>query len=190
MAGLFALAIVAAIGPSSYWAPPSFAMGNCQGNNGNGGGNMCPPSGTGGSATATASIFTTVITVISITLVDDMHFGDVAVGNSSGTLTMAPNGAMSATGSAIHISGQQPARFEVGGESSRGYILTLPGSSVIAEPGGAQMVVDGFTTDQPLTGALDAAGMLTLQVGGTLNMNANQQTGTYTGTFDVSVSYN
>ena len=36
---------------------------------------------------------------------------------------------------------------------------------------------------------LDASGSFDLYVGGRLNVNANQQVGTYSGTFDVTVLY-
>jgi hypothetical protein len=52
------------------------------------------------------------------------------------------------------------------------------------------MEVDQFTSLPSETGRLDNGGRQTLFVGGTLNVNANQLYGDYTGILNVTVEYN
>ncbi len=55
--------------------------------------------------------------------------------------------------------------------------------------GGNTMTVDTFTDDTPMNPNL-SAGDDTFSVGATLNVGATQASGTYSGTFDVTVIYN
>jgi hypothetical protein len=52
------------------------------------------------------------------------------------------------------------------------------------------MAVDNFVSSLGATSALDAQGESALKVGATLNVDANQPVGLYTGAFDVTVAYN
>ena len=53
------------------------------------------------------------------------------------------------------------------------------------------MTVDNFVSSPDDTNPVTLGGAATvLRVGATLNVAANQVSGTYTGTFDVSVNYN
>jgi hypothetical protein len=52
------------------------------------------------------------------------------------------------------------------------------------------MQVDNFVSSLGATAALDAQGAQALKVGATLNVDANQAVGLYTGSFDVTVAYN
>jgi Domain of unknown function (DUF4402) len=55
--------------------------------------------------------------------------------------------------------------------------------------GGATMNVTGLTLNGPVTRFLNAAGVLDLRVGGTLAVGANQLSGSYSGTFQIIVTY-
>jgi len=87
------------------------------------------------------------------------------------------------------------AHYNVSGASGYLYSITLPSGTVqIKNPGNTTMDLDTFTaltTTQPGTnGKLDATGKDTFVVGATLKVQNGQAIGTYTGSFDVIVTYN
>jgi hypothetical protein len=144
------------------------------------------------SETATASA--TIVGPISLTLVDDMNFGNVAVGASGGTVIMTPAGVRSTTGGVTlpAITGTvAAAEFTVAGADGYTYAITLPVGATTITSGANTMTVGTWTSTPAATGTL-TGGSETLTVGATLNVGANQPAGTYlSGTpFTVTVNYN
>jgi hypothetical protein len=85
--------------------------------------------------------------------------------------------------------GTSAATFTVAGLASAGYSITLPASTTLTS-GGNNMTVNTFTSNPSGTGTLSGGGTQTLSVGGTLQVGASQPTGTYSGSFNVTVTYN
>jgi hypothetical protein len=146
------------------------------------------------SATATASA--TIITPLTISRVDHMNFGNVAVSaTQGGTLQLAPNGTRTPTGgvsvSTANSGSPTAASFNLAGNTNYSYSITLPGNSDVTVINGANsMTVTNFTSTPSGTGQL-TAGSGSIQVGATLNVGAGQATGTYTSSnFTVTVAYN
>jgi len=84
-----------------------------------------------------------------------------------------------------------PATFTVGGEPNATYAITLPDDVTVTLTGaGDPMAVTDFVSSPVGTGTLSGGGLQTLYVGATLNVGAAQVAGVYTGTFDVTVTYN
>jgi Domain of unknown function (DUF4402) len=139
------------------------------------------------SANATARI----VTPIAIAKTSDMHFGDVVAGGSAGTVVLTPAGVRSAAGGTTlgNAGGTAAAAFNVTGQGSATYAITLPASTTVTS-GANTMTVNAFASSPSGTGALSAGGSQALTVGATLNVGASQATGTYTGTFNVTVTYN
>ncbi|MDD4429599.1 MAG: DUF4402 domain-containing protein, partial [Paludibacter sp.] len=79
------------------------------------------------------------------------------------------------------------ARFTVSGDADRSFSISLPSSVTIAGPSGASMSLTDFTEN---SGNVLNGGTNSFYVGATLNMNARQRGGSYSGTFSVSVDYN
>lgn len=148
------------------------------------------------SATTTASASATVIRPITLTKVTDLNFGSVVPSAAAGTVTVVPAGTRSAGGGAglAGSAGVTAASFTVGGEGAATYAITLPAAAVVITSGANNMNVTGFTSTPAATGtiggAAGTAGTQTLNVGAVLNVGANQNPGTYTGTFSVTVAYN
>ncbi len=146
------------------------------------------------SATATASA--TIVTPIAIANASDMDFGNLAVSATPGTVILTPAAARSVTGgvSLPATTGTvTAASFNVTGQASFTYSITLPaGATTITSGGGQTMTVDTWTSNPTPTGTLDGTGAQTLSVGATLNVAAGQAAGTYvSGTpFTVTVNYN
>jgi len=61
---------------------------------------------------------------------------------------------------------------------------------VTINSGANTMTVGMFTSNPSGAGTLSAGGNQTLSVGATLNVGAGQATGTYSGIFSVTVTYN
>ena len=143
------------------------------------------------SATATASASARVLTPIAIARITDLNFGTLVPG-SGGTVIVTPGGVRSATGGISLISSAvSAATFNVTGEVSTPYTITLPASILITNTvtPTQQMTVDTFASNPSGTGTLSGLGAQSLAVGATLHVTASQPSGLYTGTFNVTVAY-
>lgn len=135
--------------------------------------------------------------------VRDLYFGIVSAGTLPGTVTVAPNGTRTAAGGVVLIgNSHHPAQFA-------GMKPTQPnrpvrirvGSNTIQLTGpGAPMTVSLFRGNtNPAQTFLSiprnyqvqqtSNGAFALYVGATLAVNANQQPGTYTGTWTITLDY-
>lgn len=144
---------------------------------------------------ATANASATIITPIAITTTADMNFGNVAASAAPGTVVLTPAGARSVTGGVTlpAITGSvSAAAFTVTGEDGFAYAITLPAAALTISSGGNTMTVGTWTSNPDGTGTL-TGGTSNLTIGATLNVGANQASGTYgepAETFTVTVNYN
>jgi Domain of unknown function (DUF4402) len=143
------------------------------------------------SSTVNANASARIITPIQITSPTGLNFGDVVPSASAGTVVLTPAGGRSATAGATLGSGTgvATAAFNVTGQASAAYTIVLPVSATISS-GSNNMTVGTFLSSIGTTGALNVGGTQSFNVGATLSVGASQATGTYTGTFPVSVNYN
>lgn len=152
---------------------------------------MAPEIARAASATGTATA--TVFTPITISAVDNLAFGTFAPGSGGGTIVItAGTGAIASTGDVVLDSGSttSDATFNIGGNASDTYAITLPSTATITDSvSGETMTVSTFTSDPATSGSLDASGVGLLAVGATLTVAAGQTPGNYTGTFTVEVNY-
>ena len=143
-------------------------------------------------ATDDATISATVVTPIAIVNTAGLNFGSFSSA-TAGTVVVAPNGTRTQTGGVLlvnSVNSPAAASFNVTGEGTLTYAITLPGSAVtINGPSSSTMSVATFTSNPSGTGTL-TAGAQTLTVGATLTTGVSQTTGAYSGTFDVTVEYN
>jgi hypothetical protein len=143
------------------------------------------------SATATTSA--NVITPIAISKTVDMNFGNVAVSPTiAGTVILAPAGTRSKIGGVTlpAVNGTvTAASFAVSGLGTSTYAITLPGTITLTGLPSGTMTVGSFVSTPSGTGAL-TAGAQTVNVGGTLNVDAAQPAGIYTNTTDMTVTVN
>lgn len=156
--------------------------------------------GTFAQDTESSNASATIVTPISITWVQDMEFGNIAVTSTAGTVVLHPDGSRTPTGGVTlpNVTGNPvQAVFTINGTPNYTYAITLPNTLTItnttAGPGlGATMLVNAFTSDPSGTGQLDMGGAETLNVGATVNVNATQAAGHYESAtpFDVTVNYN
>ncbi|WP_203301136.1 DUF4402 domain-containing protein [Marinobacter sediminum] len=150
------------------------------------------------SATASAN----VIAPIQITKTADLAFGDFAPG-LGGTVTVATNGARTATGVILSTGGTTPtaARFDVVGQSNATYSITYSGDTQLTNTtggGGETMLLTrisdltgtGTIAGEVSSGTLGVTGTQSIYLGGSLVVASTQASGSYQGTITVTVEYN
>lgn len=121
-----------------------------------------------------------------------LHFGTMTIPTSVATVTVPATGARTSTGT-ITLLSQAPtysaAGYGVTGDGTSTYNITLPTSTTITN-GTQSMTVDTFTSSKPSNMGTLVAGADAFTVGATLHLVSGQNSGTYTGSFDISVAYN
>ena len=141
--------------------------------------------------------------------VTDLDFGDLAMPNTAGTVTLTPAAAAVCTPSfgLVHSGPCQAAQFSVMGRKNwLVRIRNMSGSPIVLTgPGGATMnvtlthavadmvAVPGGPSPPGTFGRYritSDSGLATFWIGGTLSVANAQQAGTYTGTFDIQVLFN
>lgn len=152
-----------------------------------------PPT-TGG---ATANLQAFVARGISVTRIDDLQFGRVvSPSDGSGTITMSPTGTVS--GSLFRMGGglvRSVAQFSISGEGGQSVSINIP-ANVTLSNGANNLSLEtnnnlvGSPATQTLSGAVNSAGTLNFNVGGTVTVPAATAAGHYSGTMTVTVSYN
>ncbi len=142
----------------------------------------------GNTSTAQGSATATVISPIQLTHTSgaSLNFGTFSAG-TGGTVAVTSGGTGSVTGDVGAVTGGTYAAdaFSVAGDASRNFSITSAGGTVAS--GSNSMT---FTTSASATsGALDTTGAASFTVGGTLTVGSGQAAGTYTGSYDVTVTY-
>ena len=152
--------------------------------------------------TSTATANATVISPITIANGNTLEFGNVVSG--AGTVVIAASGGRTDSSSALTPGTQKGtfrnATFNVTGQDAFTYSITLPSTAVTLSDKATTpntMTVNAFTVAAGTsgsvsgsTGTLTAGGAGVLDVGATLNVNAGQVPGAYTGMYSVTVAYN
>ena len=125
----------------------------------------------------------------------DLRFGAFPSPASSERMTINPDGSISATGELNTTmnyfsspDGRGPARFRIQGTNNRMFIPFIPNRLTITN-GTSTMLVDRLDDNVFPIGRFDANGRFIYQVGGRLNVSANQEPGHYRGEFTLTVLF-
>jgi hypothetical protein len=145
------------------------------------------------SATGTATASITIFQPISVTKTADLAFGRV-IRPSSGNTTIytidATSGATSTSGGdGIFTAGGGAtgrAAFSVHGEGGQAFNITADSS---VTNGGVTINLVRSATTGTLDGTLGSTGTATFGVGGNVTLSSASPTGTKSGTFNVTVTY-
>lgn len=140
--------------------------------------------------TATTNASAKIVNPIAISQTGALAFGKIAAGSTAGTVALTTGGVISKTGGVTLIASTiGVATYTVTGEAGATYLITLPSSTTVKNSSNDEMTIDTYnhniTGNPTLTG-----GTQTFSVGATLNVDASQPAGDYTGTYDVTVAYN
>lgn len=144
-------------------------------------------------APANTTASATIVRPLTITKTSDMAFGRIilpATGNGAVTL---PANADTATPTNVTLLGAVTrAKYTIDGEGGQVVTIATPPTFDMAGPGADVLTVtlaSDLGAATTLSNALGAAGTATLNLGGSFPVAFNTTAGTYTGTFDVTVSY-
>lgn len=144
------------------------------------------------SATDDATATARIITKITLEKDIDINFGTIAQTTTGGTVTLtaaSDEASYSNTASVIASSTESRAHFNVAGEANATYGITLPSNATLTRTDGSEtMIVSNFVTGT-LTGNTLTDGEDDFYVGAKLTVEGNQVPGQYTGSFDVTVTY-
>jgi len=145
-----------------------------------------------GQLSASADASASIVTPLKIVKATDLVFGKLAPSGTIGSVAVTTAGIRSTPTGSIQLIGTvtpQAASFTVTGETGLVYAITLPDDGTVSLTSGLNsMAVTGFTSD-PDGSATLVAGNNTISVGATIAVSATQESGDYTGSFDVSVVY-
>lgn len=130
--------------------------------------------------------------ITSVTKTIDLSFGRLVSFGTTGTATINASGARSSTGG-ITLLPQgtvAAASFNVVGSSNSTYNITLPApDTVLLTYGGQNLTITSFICSVPLTGKLGGnKTTMTFTLGATIAVAPSTTPGTYSQTFDVSVT--
>ena len=144
-------------------------------------------------STATASTTAVLVTPISISKTTDKHFGTVAASGAAGTVVLDYADGRTVTGGTSLPAGstlQKTAVFQVSGEGTSGFAITIPSSPItLTGSVSGSMTVSNFECDLGASSTL-VGGSKTLKVKATLNVGSGQVAGTYTNASDLAVTVN
>ncbi|UVO55099.1 DUF4402 domain-containing protein [Sphingomonas sp. SUN039] len=129
---------------------------------------------------------------LSIVKLRDLDFGRLASGTTAGTVVIDPTTDARSTTGGVLAAGGTPlaAQFYTYATGNQTLQVTRGPLPVLNRAGGgATMNVTQLTLNGPVLRIIGAAGLLDLRVGGTLAVAANQMDGTYSGNFDITVTY-
>ncbi|MEL6568816.1 MAG: DUF4402 domain-containing protein [Pseudomonadota bacterium] len=131
-----------------------------------------------------------IVAPLQISNVTALYFGTVAPSTSAADTVIVDAAGNKTCGAELTClsSDHTAAEFSVSGDPERAYTIDLPSSISISNGNGGTMTVNNFTGSKA-NGTLSTGGTDSFDVGGTLNVAANQATGEYTGTFTVTVEY-
>ena len=150
--------------------------------------------GQGNTASGDASVGARIITPITITNTASMEFGNLLETGSEYAVVLGTGGTTTGDNRPTGLAGTiQSAGFDVTGESGATYTITFLEYVILnnGETGsGNEMTLNNFTSSKTGdTGTLNS-GNDSFTVGASLTVNAEQNSGDYTGTFSVTVNYN
>ena len=140
--------------------------------------------------TASTSGVAAALIVAPISLTHDagtsLNFGSMTAGGG-GTVIVDVDGSGTTSGEVTLLTGVATSAdmFTVEGDPNRSFDIVTTGGSL---SDGANSM--SFTTSAASSGTLDGGGSMAFAVGGTLTVAADQAGGSYTGTYQATVTYN
>ena len=122
---------------------------------------------------------------------EELNFGTMIAPETAQTVTVDSSGSRTASDSSILVTDSSNAPraggFTITGPTGQSITVTLPNNAQISN-GTQTMTISSFTGTNTGSQTIPAGG-LSLDVGGTLAVGADQAQGTYNGTYTITVTY-
>jgi hypothetical protein len=141
--------------------------------------------------TETAQASATILQHLSLTKNVDLAFGGIITDTDGGSVLIPATaaGTPSYTGLPTQLAATtSAAQFTANGEDDATFAITLPASTIITD-GTHNMTIDNFVSSVGTSGVQLVSSEKMFYVGATLNIDAAQAAGLYTGSFNVTVTY-
>jgi spore coat protein U-like protein len=139
-------------------------------------------------ATATGHASVTIVAAIAVSEIAPMDFGTVGVTKAGGSVVLSPTGTRSGPATYSFDGASRPGQFTVAGTPNAAVAISFSSGDAVNGPGPA-MALGSFTHNAGRAPALNSAGSLSLAVGATVTVGAQQPYGSYAGTYTVTVNY-
>lgn len=141
-----------------------------------------------------------VVSPLSLVPVRDLSFGNLIPGATGGTAVISPAGSRTVSGSVVAAGGTvSNAEFQGFGSRNRFVYISTASSSYRLDRvgGGANMTLRSLTLQADNLTPLNFPGLfriastnvITLRIGGTLDVRANQRPGVYEASFPITMNY-
>lgn len=128
---------------------------------------------------------------LAVTTQSQLGFGQMVATASPGTVTVSPAGGRTRAGGTFlgNAFGVGAGSFALTGNPNASYSITLPADCTLSGSAG-DLAVDLFATNPSDAGTLGPTGSQVMTLGATLHVGAAQASGTYSGTYAVTLAYN
>jgi len=117
-----------------------------------------------------------------------MEFGTIVVDPTGDVVTLQVSGNRISQNSSFFMGLGQAAQWNVQGDKNTAAFITFSASTTLSGPG-VSMTLNNFQHDQGATPVFNAQGKMTFNVGADLIVNSSQVSGSYSGTYLVTVDY-
>ena len=147
-----------------------------------------------GAATAVGTATAVVVRPLSIEHSKPLVFG--AFQAHAGVVRVAPSGERDGDSAALVGTGASAGELTIRGETNASYTISGSGSTLVDRASGASMAItdlrfaDAAAPEAELTTGVLTDGVQVLKVGATLAVADGQETGSYAGSYVVTVNYN
>ena len=144
------------------------------------------------SANPTNEAHALVLIPLTLSKLDDLHFGTIIPSAVSGPVTVPANGNPATTSGGVTLVSSDPtmrARFGGAGSADQYVFINVTNPGTLGNGLGDTVTVLALTMDRPALIQIDSTRAFTFHVGGILQVNANQPEGYYSADFNVTAQY-
>ena len=133
-----------------------------------------------------------ILIPLTLSKLDDLHFGTIIPSAVSGTVTVPANGAAPSVAGGVELVASDPAvraRFAGAGSPNQNVVISAANPGTLGDGFGNTVTVLALTMDSGPVITIDATRAFFFHVGGILMVGANQPEGLYSAEFDVTANY-
>jgi hypothetical protein len=133
-----------------------------------------------------------ILIPLTLTRLEDLHFGTIIPSASNGVVVVPADGSAPTAVGGVTLVASDPAhraRFAGAGTPSQTVVLNMTNPGTLGNGLGDTVTVLALTLDGPPNRTIDATRAFSFHVGGILMVAANQPEGLYSAEFDVTADY-